>query len=268
VPFIDLPPAPVRPDHVAPRIFYRDRGAGPAVLLLHGGWGHEAYPFGEAAAALEDRHRVVVPDRVGYGRSGRLAALPEDFHRRMAEETVLVMDALRIERAALWGHSDGAVVAAWTAILFPRRVRALALEALHFRAAKVSSTEFFRTAVEEPERFGDAVVRALAEDHAAEQWRGVLAAGGRAWLRIVEEGRRGRADLYGGRFGEIAAPTLLLHGRRDPRTEPGEIDDALAALPRARVTWFDAGHSPHTGRTSAEACVDAARRFLDETRDG
>ena len=48
----------------------------------------------------------------------------------MAEETLLVMDALGIGQAALWGHSDGAVMAAWVGFLAPTRVRALVLEAL------------------------------------------------------------------------------------------------------------------------------------------
>jgi pimeloyl-ACP methyl ester carboxylesterase len=184
----------------------------------------------------------------------------------MAEETLLVMDALGLERAALWGHSDGAVIAAWTAILAPHRVRAVVLEALHFLAAKVSSVDFFETAVTRPEDFGPAVVDALRRDH-GERWRDVVGAGGRAWLEIIAEGRAGRRDLYDGRFGEIAAPTLLLHGRRDPRTEPGELEAALRALPSAQLELVDAAHSPHTSATDGARAVAAAVRFLDAHAD-
>jgi pimeloyl-ACP methyl ester carboxylesterase len=89
----------------------------------------------------------------------------------------------------------------------------------------------------------------------------VIAAGGWAWLDIIDEGRRGRRDVYAGRLAEVRAPVLLLHGARDPRTEPGELDAAMAALPRARLALVDAGHSPHTGRESARA-IDLAVRFL------
>jgi pimeloyl-ACP methyl ester carboxylesterase len=184
----------------------------------------------------------------------------------MAEETMLLLDALRIRSAVLWGHSDGAVVALWAAILFPERVHALVLEALHYVAAKVRSVEFFRTAVEAPERFGEAAVQALERDHGT-SWRQVVGAGGRAWLRIIDEGTRGRADLYDGRAREARAPALLLHGTRDPRTEPGEIEAAVAALPDARLEMLEAGHSPHTSSAAAEACLVAARRFLDAHRD-
>lgn len=238
----------------------REAGSGSPIVILHGGWGYEAYPFDAAIEALAPAHRVIAPDRVGYGRSGRVAALPRGFHRLMAEETLAVMDALGIREAALWGHSDGAVIAAHLAFLAPERVSAIVLEAVHFLAFKHASIEFFETAVRDPEKFGPAVVEACRRDH-GDSWKEVLAAGGWAWLDIIDEGRRGRRDVYSGRLSEVRAPALLLHGKRDPRTEPGEVEAAHAALPRARIEWVDAGHSPHTSREAPRA-IDAARRFL------
>jgi 3-oxoadipate enol-lactonase/4-carboxymuconolactone decarboxylase len=265
MPDLLLPRSPLAAAGRPARIHYREAGRGPAVLLLHGGWGYEAYPYDAAFSSLSPRHRVVAPDRTGYGRSGPLAdgALPRGFHVAMAEETLLLMDALGLERAALWGHSDGAVVAAWLAILAPGRVSAVVLEALHFLAAKVSSIDFFETAVAAPERFGPQVVAALERDHGA-RWRDVVGAGGRAWLDIIAEGRAGKPDLYDGRFGEIVAPALLLHGRRDPRTEPGELDLALRALPSARLELVDASHSPHTSTADGARANELATRFLDD----
>jgi pimeloyl-ACP methyl ester carboxylesterase len=243
------------------RVLLRDRGAGPPVVLLHGGWGHEVYPFDAAAEALAPSHRVLVPDREGFGGSGRLAALPRGFHVRMAEETLALLDALGLGRAALWGHSDGAVVAAWAAILAPQRVTAVVLEALHFWRAKPGSIQFFRDGVEAPERFGPRVLAALRRDH-GERWRDVLAMESRAWLAIIDEGLREGGDLFAGRLGEVRAPALLLHGRGDPRTEPGELEAALAALPAARCERLDCGHSPHTSVREAVRCVELARAFL------
>jgi pimeloyl-ACP methyl ester carboxylesterase len=261
VPDVPLPTAPIAPDRGRVAVHVREAGEGPPLVLLHGGWGWEAYPFD--VAALAARRRVIGPDRVGYGGSGRLASLPRGFHRLMAEETLLVLDALGVETAALWGHSDGAVIAAWTALLAPARVRALVLEALHVSPAKERSVEFFQMAVEAPERFGPAVVEALRRDH-GEAWREVVGAGGRAWLGLIEEGRAGRPDLYDGRLREIRAPTLLLHGRRDPRTEPGEIDAALRELPAARLELVDAGHGPHASATAGPLCTRLVSAFLDE----
>ena len=261
MPELLLPASPRAPGRSPVRIHLRERGAGPAVLLLHGGWGYEAYPFDAALDALAPARRVLAPDRSGYGRSEPVEGLAPGFHVQMAQETLLVLDVLGVERAALWGHSDGAVVAAWTAILAPERVTAVVLEALHFFAAKPGSLPFFRTGLERPEELGPEVVDTLRRDHGP-RWREVIGAGARAWLDIIDEGLAGRADVFDGRLGEVRAPALLLHGRRDPRTEPGELEAAQRALPRARLELVDAGHSPHTSRIAGATAVAAAAGFL------
>jgi valacyclovir hydrolase len=262
MPFVDLPHSPSAPGSGPARIHYRERGRGEVVLLLHGGWGHDAYPFDAQLEALSPRWRAIAPDRVGYGRSGRMASLEDGFHQRMAAETFLLLDALGVQEAAVWGHSDGAVIAAWMALLAPARVRALVLEAFHFTPAKLGSLEFFQTGATAPERFGAPVAAALAAEHGP-GWPEVVGQGARAWLRLIEAGRDHGGDLFGGRLGEIDAPTLLLHGARDPRTEPGELEAARRALPAARLALLDTGHSPHTGG-SAAAATAAALAFLEE----
>jgi pimeloyl-ACP methyl ester carboxylesterase len=264
---VTLDESPFAPGRGPARIRVRRWGRGKPVVLLHGGWGYEAYPFDRQAEALALRFRVLAPDRTGYGQSGRLPDLPQDFHRLAAEETLRVLDALRIREAALWGHSDGAVVAAWTALLQPQRVRGLILEAFHHLKAKERSVEFFQTGADAPERLGEELSRTLEADHGAD-WRKVVRMGAHAWLRIIAEGRSGERDLHQGRLGEIRAPVLVLHGERDPRTEPGEIDALRRALPAARIHLLDAGHSPHNGRRTAEACTLLAAAFLDEVWAG
>jgi len=267
MPWLTLPCSPVHPASGPVRLRYREAGAGPPVLLLHGGWGELAYPWDAALAALAPAHRTVALDRAGYGGSdplpGPAADLPDDFHLRMAEETWAALDALGVGEVALWGHSDGAAVASWAAIIAPRRVRALVLEAAHFLRAKPGSVAFFEDAVAAPERFGPAVEEALARDHGP-HWREVLARGGRAWLRIIEAGRQRGGDLYLGRLGEILAPTLLLHGRHDPRTEPGELEALQRALPRARLLSVEAGHCPHASQRAGPEGIAGAARFIGE----
>jgi pimeloyl-ACP methyl ester carboxylesterase len=260
VPFVEVE-TPLLPGN-AVQLHYRERGRGPAVVILHSGWGWEAYPFARQLRQLSAKYRVIAPDRSGYGRSPPIDELPDGYHRLYAIETLRVMGELGISSAALWGHSDGAVVAAWAAIEAPKRVRGLILEAFHLFRAKVTSLPFFETGALAPEEFGADKVAALRRDHGDARWRAIVGAGARAWLRIIARGQREGGDLFDGRLGQVRCPALLLHGSRDPRSEPGEIEAARAALPGARLEILDAGHSPHSSSRMSGEATRIAERFL------
>jgi pimeloyl-ACP methyl ester carboxylesterase len=69
--------------------------------------------------------RVVMFDKRGTGLSDRVAALPS-FDLRM-DDARAVMDAARIDRAALFGISEGGPMAALFAATYPERCRGLVL---------------------------------------------------------------------------------------------------------------------------------------------
>ena len=245
------------------RIYYRDAGAGVPLLFLHGGWGYEVYPFDRAIAALSERFRILIPDRSGYGRSTPIANLPADFHRRAAAETIRFLDALNIERVVLWGHSDGAVIAALLALDAPDRFPAVIFEAFHYTKAKTASVDFFRAMISDPDAVGPRVSSALVHDH-GEQWRNVLDRNASAWLQIVQSAP---GDLYDGRLSELRAPALFIQGGRDPRVEPGDLEAIRRQLPQAEIRILEnAGHSPHSEPNSAIECVTIATAFLDRIR--
>ena len=183
-------------------IAYTDEGAGPAVVFLHGGWGAALYPVTAQAAALAGRARLLVPTRSGYGRSTPLTEFAPGFHERAAAETLAVLDALGIGRAVLWGHSDGAVIAAHAALQAPGRVAGVVLEALHLYGDKPGSHRFFADTAEDPDWVGERAAAILAGEHGADRWRGVLRMNARAWLDLRRRLPR-PADLYGGRLGAI-----------------------------------------------------------------
>jgi pimeloyl-ACP methyl ester carboxylesterase len=243
-------------------IAVRDVGAGdPPVVVLHGGWGYAIYPFDDAIAGI--RRRFVIPDRTGYGRSPRRAGpLPLAFHAMYADETRAVLAERGIERCVLWGHSDGAVIAALVAIAAPALCAGVVLEALHLEREKPRSRAFFTMMARDPDGFGPRVGATLAADHGPD-WRDVIRAGGEAWLAIAATPDD---DLFGGRLGALTVPTLVIHGTDDPRTEPGELDRLRREVPHAVVEMIaGAGHSPHSERGSAAACTAIVARFVADS---
>jgi pimeloyl-ACP methyl ester carboxylesterase len=106
-------------EHEGARIWYAAYGAGPAVILLHGGLGHGGNWGYQVLALISRGYRAVLIDSRGHGRSTR-DARPFSYEL-MASDVLTVMDALHLERAALVGWSDGACTALVLAATAPSR---------------------------------------------------------------------------------------------------------------------------------------------------
>src|SRR5207244_8944799 len=143
----------------------------------------------------------------------------------------------------------------------PDQTAAVILEAAHLSWHKPGSRRFFEATARDPDSVGGRVAAMLAHDH-GDTWRALVARHSAAWLRLADE-RPAGGDFYGGRLGDLRVPTLIVHGARDPRTEPGELDAIRGALAEAKCCVLHEGaHSPHTERATADEVTDAALRFL------
>ncbi len=100
-------------------LYYATIGAGPPVVLLHGGLANSDY-WGNQVRALEARHMVIVVDSRGHGRSTR-DARPYGYDL-MADDVVALLDTLHIAKADVVGWSDGAILGLDLAIRHPDRV--------------------------------------------------------------------------------------------------------------------------------------------------
>lgn len=264
MPTIELPHSPHAPGLSPVTIHYREFGSGRPLVFLHGGWGYGVYPFDWQIKAFQSDFRILIPDRSGYGHSSQVVGeMPLDFHRRAATETIGFLDALGIERAVLWGHSDGSVIAAMAGLAAPERCNCVVLEAFHYLRKKPGSRSFFERFAARPEELGEETRKLLAADHGENQWPAVLRRNCGVWFRIADQVKRPDEDLYDGRLGQLTVPTLFLHGRLDPRTERGEMERVRKELPAATMTFVGNGkHSPHSEEAAFEECNTAAREFL------
>ncbi|MGH9095063.1 MAG: alpha/beta fold hydrolase, partial [Acidimicrobiales bacterium] len=101
-----------------------DAGSGPVVLLLHGQPGR-ARDWHRVQARLTDSCRVLIPDRLGYGRTGGRAA----GFAANADACLALLDRLGVDRAVVAGHSWAGAVALALAEHHRDRVAGLALVA-------------------------------------------------------------------------------------------------------------------------------------------
>jgi pimeloyl-ACP methyl ester carboxylesterase len=128
--WLTLPPTPNLPMPTksgdAPingiKIWYGLFGRGTPVILLHGGLANANY-WGNLVPVLATNYRVVVMDSRGHGRSSR-DARPFGYDL-MASDVLALMDFLKIDRAAVVGWSDGAILGLHIAIHHAERLSKL-----------------------------------------------------------------------------------------------------------------------------------------------
>jgi pimeloyl-ACP methyl ester carboxylesterase len=100
-------------------LYVRFGGRGPAVVLLHG-FGDTGDMWAPLAATLVKDHMVIVPDLRGMG----LSAHPDTGYtkKNQALDIIGVMDALKVQHAALVTHDIGDMVGYALAVEFPDRI--------------------------------------------------------------------------------------------------------------------------------------------------
>jgi pimeloyl-ACP methyl ester carboxylesterase len=101
-------------------------GQGEPVVLLHG-FGASTYSWRKVVPTLSASHRVVAIDLNGFGYTERPKDLASYTREGQAALILGVMDALKIDRAHIVGHSYGGGLSLFLATLHPERFRTLVL---------------------------------------------------------------------------------------------------------------------------------------------
>jgi pimeloyl-ACP methyl ester carboxylesterase len=235
-------------------------GEGPPVVLLHG-LGDSHRTWSHVAPSLARSCRVLVPDLLGHGLSGRPdASYSLEWHARIIGAW---LDELGLASVDIVGHSYGGGIAQWMLIDQAHRVRKLALVAAGGLGREVALALRLAAIPFVVERMGQPFMTP-GTFLALNAIRGVYPAGEVARLSWMN-GTRGSArafarsvrdviDLGGQRRGffqhahQIPAlpPIGLFWGEKD-RVVP--VSHALEAAPRidgATVIRFPkCGHYPH-----------------------
>src|SRR3979409_1371322 len=110
------------------KLHYQRVGQGPDVVMIHGLTGNLAVWHLKIIPMLMDRFRILTYDLRGHGYS----EMPLSGYSAtdMAGDLEDLLDALEVEKVELVGHSYGADIALYFALLYPDRVRkVVAIEA-------------------------------------------------------------------------------------------------------------------------------------------
>ncbi len=221
---------------------------GPPLLLLHG-YTDSSRVWTILAPYLAD-HRILIPDQRGHGASDapECCYAMSDF----AYDARLFLDAMRVERAAVVGHSMGSMVAQVLAAEHPDRVSRIVLvgsttlaavqrdnwmwsQIMALRQPIAANTEFLR--LWGPQSSPTPVDPVLMRYYEPE----IAATAPHVWRRVLWE----LLEVPIGRYApDVRAPVQILSGGRD-ELFPAEHHRALvAAYPGAEAHVFpDLGHN-------------------------
>jgi pimeloyl-ACP methyl ester carboxylesterase len=187
------------------RLYFRQRGEGPLLILLHGNTASSACHLGELDH-WSDRYCVVAPDLLGTGRSDRVDVWADDWWGQGACQAVALVDHLGREACVVVGTSGGGVATLLMAIRFPERVRAAIADSC---VARFSPEMAARTARERAGRTPDQVAF-WRHAHGAD-WEQVVDGDTEVLRRLAGRG----GDWFGGRLREIACPVLITASLQD-----------------------------------------------------
>ena len=203
----------------------------------------------------------------------------------LTDDAAAVLDALGWQRAHLFGHSMGGLVAQRTAIRRPDRVLSLTTSSAVpsdakglrvLRYLQLGTVRGFTRLRHFPEThqgnidLAMAVMRLVAAPGQAIHESDVTACVERDAEHKVTSFRDDKAQSRqigakwsGGRLEQITAPTLVLHGEGDPLIRVRAAHDAAASIPGSKLRTFPrVGH--FFSRESWPAYATAVRELADQ----
>ena len=104
-------------------LFYDDTGSGPAIIFAHGAGGNHL-SWWQQVPVFAKSYRCITFDHRGWGQSATTA---NPSRAAFIDDLTALMDALRIDQAALVAQSMGGWACLGTAIEAPERVAALVM---------------------------------------------------------------------------------------------------------------------------------------------
>ncbi len=249
-------------------IHFREAGAGPVVVLLHGLFG-SLENLGGVARVLAESFHVYSLDLPNHGRSAHRAQAPLGV---MAAEVQRWMTAQGIGTASLVGHSLGGKVAMELALAHPGPIKKLAVLDIapvgynphHNRVfAGLNGIDLaqLENRQQADRQLGEHVeeqavrgflLKNLMRSGSAFSWRMNLAALSRDYPELIAANRSGRFEK----------PCLFVKGGQSNYIQPAHEDEIRSRFPRAQLKVVpETGHWLHAEKPALVAGL--LKRFLE-----
>ncbi|MGH7340246.1 MAG: alpha/beta fold hydrolase [Candidatus Rokuibacteriota bacterium] len=231
------------------------------LVLLHGGGSTIEVTFGRVLPLFAAHRRVIAVEEQGHGRTSDRDG-PVTFESS-ADDIAALLRHLHVEKADLFGFSNGASVALQVAIRHPERVRKLVFASSMTRrdGARPQLWEFIAKAdfSNMPQPLKEAFLRVNPDERKLRTMHDKDAA------RM-----RGFKDVPDALLGSVRPPTLIVLGDQDI-VLPQHAVELTRLIPGARLLILPGGHGDYLGEAVMtreetrypELVVGLIEEFLD-----
>jgi 3-oxoadipate enol-lactonase len=261
------------------RLHWREAGdrSKPPIVWIHGGSVEDSSFMVADLEPFFGRLRALFPDARGHGRSSKVERVEDYGYPQKAEDVLLWLDALGIERPIWGGASMGGALSLWAASHAPDRVRAVvSISGPPYAppAEDVSWWQAHRPLVEAGRvaEYLDANVRLRMGDDALARFKARPERYAEAVERLREHSTVSLLALLDETYARrdwlaacarIACPVLVIAGSEDHFPTAAMSRRVAETIPGARLHVIHGGrHFPN--RTHRSEVQLAIGRFLDD----
>ncbi len=257
-------------------IYYETTGSGKPLVLISG-LGYPLWQWHKMVPYLAEDYQVIAFDNRGVGQTDKPAG--PYTAPMLAADTAGLMDALKLDKAIVAGHSMGGFIAQAMALDFPERVGKLVLCSTNFGGPHhvpitTEAMAVLADVTSDPiTRFKNGLVVSTAPGFAEAQpdtiqkwldWRmaNPLDLAGYQAQMAIGLSLLPEEAAFENKLSQISVPTLILFGAHDKVVPPANANLLAAQIPNSQIVILpDAGHffPIETPEEAAQVIIDFAK---------
>ncbi|MEO8413311.1 MAG: alpha/beta hydrolase [Ginsengibacter sp.] len=243
------------------KMYYEIHGSGTPLVLIHGGGSTLQTTFGRVLPGFAKTHKVIAVEMQAHGHTADIDR-PLSFHQD-ADDIAALLRQLNIDKANIFGFSNGASTTLQLAIRHPEMTNKIIVASTFYKKAgapawfwNMMSTPTFEGM---PKPYKDEYLKINPDPNALY----------RMYERDVAR-MQSFPDISEEQMKSIKAPAFIIIGDRDVAT-PEHAAEMHRLLPNSRLAIIPGGHGDYIGEmttpqdnTVITATVSLINTFLNE----
>ncbi len=221
-------------------MYYEIHGSGEPLVLIHGGGSTIDTSFGRIIQKLKNSYRLIAVEMQAHGRTADIDR-PLSFEQD-ADDIAALLQYLKIDKANIFGFSNGACTTLQCAIRHPEMVNKIIVASTFYKSN--GTPPWFwgmmhnATFEDMPQLYKDAFLKVNPDE------KGIF----RMYERDITRMRSFR-DITDQQMESIKAPALIITGDRDVAT-PEHSVEMHRILEGSRLAILPCGHGDYIGEIS------------------